>query len=162
MSKQKSEESSGCAILLGLVLIVGLWHYIWTLSFIAAGIWLLYKCLPPLYKMDNVLQINAITVIYNLICVVLWIFMLIVSVNHLPEFWIVSVYGLIFVGTILNAISIYQSYKNNIKITGAVFGLVGNLLLLIFSLLFFPAIVLLIISIILLFNPKTKDRSITV
>lgn len=61
-------------------------------------------------------------------------------------------YALAWIGVVLNAIAIYQSKRAGIKTTGAILGVIGNALFGITTFFAFPAIILLIISIVFLFQ----------
>ncbi len=61
-------------------------------------------------------------------------------------------YAMAWIGVVVNAISIYLSHKLHIKVTGGILGLIGNLCFGFTALLAFPAIVILIIACVFLFQ----------
>lgn len=72
-------------------------------------------------------------------------------------------YVMAWIGVILNAICIYQSHKHGIKMTGGILGTIGSVCFGLTALLAFPAIVLLIISCVFLFQQhaaKNTDNNI--
>ncbi|WP_290033939.1 transporter [Ligilactobacillus cholophilus] len=68
-------------------------------------------------------------------------------------------YGMAWVGVVLNAICIYQSHKNGIKMTGGILGTIGSVCFGFTALLAFPAIVLLIISCVFLFQQHAAKNT---
>lgn len=61
-------------------------------------------------------------------------------------------YVMAWIGVVVNAISIYLSKKMNIKMTGGILGTIGNVCFGLTAVLAFPAIVLLIIACVFLFQ----------
>lgn len=61
-------------------------------------------------------------------------------------------YAMAWIGVIVNVISIYLSHKFHIKITGGVLGTIGNVCFGITAILAFPAIILLVIACVFLFQ----------
>lgn len=68
-------------------------------------------------------------------------------------------YVMAWIGVILNAICIYQSHKHGIKMTGGILGTIGSVCFGLTALLAFPAIVLLIISCVFLFQQHTAKNT---
>lgn len=70
-------------------------------------------------------------------------------------------YLMAWVGVVLNAICIYQSHKHGIKMTGGILGTIGNVCFGLTAILAFPAIVLLIIACVFLFqqHPAQNNQS---
>ncbi|WP_281827799.1 transporter [Lactobacillus amylolyticus] len=60
-------------------------------------------------------------------------------------------YAMAWIGVVLNAIALIQSKRHSISVVGGVLGLIGSLLFGFTGALAFPAIVLLIISVVFLF-----------
>ena len=61
-------------------------------------------------------------------------------------------YVMAWIGVVLNAICIFQSHKHGIKMTGRILGTIGSVCFGLTAMLAFPAIVLLIISCVFLFQ----------
>ena len=67
-------------------------------------------------------------------------------------------YAVAWIGVVLNALALWQSYKHNISLVGGVLGVIGSLCFGLTAAMAFPAIVLLIIAIVFLFlqHPRNK------
>lgn len=67
-------------------------------------------------------------------------------------------YAVAWIGVVLNALALWQSYKHNISLVGGVLGVIGSLCYGLTAAMAFPAIVLLIIAIVFLFlqHPRNK------
>ena len=68
-------------------------------------------------------------------------------------------YAMAWVGVILNAICIYQSHKYGIKMTGGILGTIGNVCFGLTAALAFPAIILLVISCVFLFQQHSVKNN---
>lgn len=71
-------------------------------------------------------------------------------------------YAMAWIGVVLNAACIYQSHKHGIKMTGGILGTIGSVCFGLTAILAFPAIVLLIISCVFLFQQhavKSTDNT---
>ena len=68
-------------------------------------------------------------------------------------------YVMAWIGVVLNAICIFQSHKHGIKMTGGILGTIGSACFGFTVELAFPAIVLLIISCVLLFQQHAADKT---
>lgn len=106
--------------------------------------------------------INTASAIYNIVACVLFAMSWFVifggalfdSATATAAFFYICAW----IGVILNAISIYKSKKAGIKITGGILGVIGNALFGIAAVFAFPAIVLLIISSVFLFQQAPAKK----
>lgn len=109
------------------------------------------------------LKINTWTAIFNIInCVLFSVSWFVVfgavfsdatgATTGMADGIAVFFYGMAWIGVLLNAICIYQSHKHGIKMTGAILGTIGSACFDLTAWLAFPAIVLLIISCVFLFQ----------
>lgn len=120
--------------------------------------------------MTKKLKINTWTAIFNIInCVLFTISWFVIfgtafsdafgsttgATNGAATFF----YVMAWIGVVLNAICIYQSHKYGIKMTGGILGTIGNACFGCAALLAFPAIVLLIISCVFLFQQHAAKNS---
>lgn len=69
-------------------------------------------------------------------------------------------YAMAWIGVVLNAICIYRSHKNGIKVVGGILGTIGSLCFGLTAALAFPAIVLLIISSVFLFQQSPAKKQL--
>ncbi|TLF39320.1 transporter [Lacticaseibacillus zeae] len=69
-------------------------------------------------------------------------------------------YAVAWIGVVLNAIALWQSYKHNISLVGGILGVIGCVCFGLTALLAFPAIILLIIAVVFLFlqHPRKKEN----
>lgn len=67
-------------------------------------------------------------------------------------------YAIAWIGVVLNAFALWQSYKHGISLVGGVLGVIGSVCFGLSAAMAFPAIVLLIIAIVFLFlqHPRKK------
>ena len=69
-------------------------------------------------------------------------------------------YTVAWIGVVLNAVALWQSYKHHISLVGGILGVIGSLCFGISAVFAFPAIVLLIIAIVFLFlqHPRKQNK----
>ncbi|MCI1892543.1 transporter [Schleiferilactobacillus perolens] len=68
-------------------------------------------------------------------------------------------YIIAWIGVVLNALALWQSYKHDISLVGGILGVIGSLCFGITAILAFPAIVLLIIAVVFLFLQHPRKNA---
>ncbi len=127
--------------------------------FLKKGVW----------SMSKKLKINTWTAILNIVnCVLFTISWFVIfgtaftdalgSTANATSGAATFFYVMAWIGVVLNAICIYQSHKYGIKMTGGILGTIGSVCFGLTAVLAFPAIVLLIISCVFLFQQHPTNN----